>query len=511
MVMRFNPVRTGLVALAALALVVAALNWRSPAQPVVAEEPSLTWIGGAMHEPVRYTLIPAPKDPGSGGALAVVDDLILLITRTGALHYSFGEDAFERLPIAAPFDLAALQAPFERQKDRNTVGAKDIVARRTAEGVEVFASHSLIETGNDGAPCYRLAVSRLSVPWPLSPEAAQTAAWRTVFRSQPCLPVAAGVFPLQTAGTMAFVDRETMLLTIGDHGFDNVGRTYEGADPQNPNGHYGKVLTVDLTTGAASVRSMGHRNNAGLTIASDGAIWSTEHGPKGGDELNLLRQGANYGWPLDTYGANYGKYRWPGAPDPGRHDRFEKPIYAWLPSVGVNKLIEYQGGEFPTWRGDLMIATLKANMLMRVRVNDGRVIFVERLHLTQRLRDIALDQAGRIYLKLDDTPAVLMLSRNREDDGMNPALSICAACHQIAPGMAGDQTGPSLVGVVSRPVGRAPGFRYSQALRDLGGAWTVGRLDRYLQDVQAFAPGTTMPQPDLDRDGIAAVLEALQK
>ena len=87
MVMRFNPLRTGLVALAALTVVIAALNWRSPAPPPVAEEPSLTWIGGTMHEPVRYTLIPAPKDPGSGGALAVVDDLILLITRTGELHF----------------------------------------------------------------------------------------------------------------------------------------------------------------------------------------------------------------------------------------------------------------------------------------------------------------------------------------------------------------------------------------------------------------------------------------
>ena len=236
-----------------------------------------------MHEPIRYTLIPAPKDPGSGGALAVVDDLILLITRTGELHFSFGEDAFERLPIAAPFDLAALQAPFGRQKDKNTVGAKDIAAHRTAEGVKVFASHSHIETGDDGAPCYRLAVSQISFPWPLSAEAAQTAAWHQVFRSQPCLPVAARVFPLQTAGTMALVAPQTIPLTIGDHGFDNVGHTNQGADPQNPEGHYGKVLEVDIETGAATVRSIGHRNNAGLTIASDGSIWSTEHGPKDGD------------------------------------------------------------------------------------------------------------------------------------------------------------------------------------------------------------------------------------
>ena len=177
----------------------------------------------------------------------------------------------------------------------------------------------------------------------------------------------------------------------------------------------------------------------------------------------------------------------------------------------MNELIEYQGGEFPTWHGDLMIATLKANMLMRVRVNEGRAIFVERLHLNQRLRDIAQDQARRIYLKINDTPSVLMLSRNREGDGVNPALAPCAACHQIAPGVACDQTGPSLVGVVSRPVWSAPGYAYSQALREMGGAWTVGRLDRYLQDVQGFALGTTMPQPNLDKDGIAAVLQALQE
>lgn len=82
---------------------------------------------------------------------------------------------------------------------------------------------------------------------------------------------------------MALVAPQTILLTIGDHGFDKVGRTNQGADPQSSEGHYGKVLEVDIETGAATVTSIGHRNNAGLTIASDGSIWSTEHGPKDGD------------------------------------------------------------------------------------------------------------------------------------------------------------------------------------------------------------------------------------
>jgi len=94
---------------------------------------------------------------------------------------------------------------------------------------------------------------------------------------------------------------------------------------------YGKTILIHLDDGTSEIYSLGHRNPQGLYVTPEGAIWSTEHGPQGGDELNLIVRGANYGWPLVTYGTDYGSAAWPLSHVQGRHDGYQQPILRGYP------------------------------------------------------------------------------------------------------------------------------------------------------------------------------------
>src|SRR5262249_55450968 len=148
--------------------------------------------------------------------------------------------------------------------------------------------------------------------------------WHTVFESRPCLPLAVergGSFAgEQIGGNLEALASGQLLLALGDHQFDGWYKTRELI--QDPDADYGKTLLIDPQTGARTIFSVGHRNPEGLVVARDGRIWETEHGPQGGDELNLLVAGGNYGWPYRTFGTDYGSVDWPLSGKEPRADVF---------------------------------------------------------------------------------------------------------------------------------------------------------------------------------------------
>ena len=104
----------------------------------------------------------------------------------------------------------------------------------------------------------------------------------------------------------------------------------------------GKILEVNLNNKENKFFTKGHRNPQGLTLLSDNSILSTEHGPKGGDELNVIKENKNYGWPIVTHGTSYERFEAYSYTDtiPGRHDGFYKPIFSWTPGIGISNLLE---------------------------------------------------------------------------------------------------------------------------------------------------------------------------
>ena len=126
---------------------------------------------------------------------------------------------------------------------------------------------------------------------------------------------------------------DTILVSVGDHQFDGF---YDSqAVAMDPASDLGKLVEVNIKTGASRHFAVGLRNPQGLAIAPDGRIWETEHGPQGGDEVNLMMEGRNYGWPIVTYGMAFGNppKNWPANPKAGSHDGYTRPRYAFVPSI----------------------------------------------------------------------------------------------------------------------------------------------------------------------------------
>lgn len=158
-----------------------------------------------------------------------------------------------------------------------------------------------------------------------------------------------------------------------------------------------------------AIWSYGHRNPQGLAFGLDGKLWDTEHAPRGGDEVNEVVKGANYGWPLISYGINYNDspYRTPWPKD---GQDFKMPVFRWLPSTGACGLDVARGPMFPGWKGDLIAGGLAGQNVDRIRIQDGKL--VEREELVWgigRVRDVVCGPDGSIYIVLNDPDKVVRL------------------------------------------------------------------------------------------------------
>jgi aldose sugar dehydrogenase len=154
--------------------------------------------------------------------------------------------------------------------------------------------------------------------------------------------------------------------------------------------------------------SYGHRNPQGMAIdPRDGSLYATEHGPRGGDELNWIRPGLNYGWPVITYGMNYD-----GTPlsDITAEEGMEQPVTHWTPSIATCGLAFYNGDKFPAWENDLFVGALKQQEIRRLRLKDRQVVSQEIIFKNiGRIRDVKTGPDGYLYVVLNDPDKVIRL------------------------------------------------------------------------------------------------------
>ena len=156
----------------------------------------------------------------------------------------------------------------------------------------------------------------------------------------------------------------------------------------------------------AETWTLGHRNPYGLAFASDGRLWETEMGPRGGDELNLIQRGKNYGWPVVSEGVNYD-----GVPIArhATHPEFEAPKLSWIPSISPTSLLIYSGNMFPQWKGSGFIGTLTGTGLIRVTINGYKAQKAEEWDMPRaRVRFVGQGPDGAIYLLEDGSRARLL-------------------------------------------------------------------------------------------------------
>lgn len=163
--------------------------------------------------------------------------------------------------------------------------------------------------------------------------------------------------------------------------------------------------------------SYGHRNLQAATMDSEGQLWTVEHGPMGGDELNQPEAGLNYGWPVITYGLDYG-----GTPigrGLTRMEGMQQPVYYWDPVIAPSGMTFYEGEEFPTWEGALLIGGLVSQGLVILQMEDGRVISEERIPLEARVQDVKVGTDGAVYAVTEpesgDSSAIVRLTSETEN------------------------------------------------------------------------------------------------
>jgi glucose/arabinose dehydrogenase len=263
----------------------------------------------------------------------------------------------------------------------------------------------------------------LSYAKPLGDGAATTAVARGRFENNALVDVKE-VFVADTKGApghygsrIAFDQSGMMFITVGERQVPSTG-DLEKHPAQDLSNHHGKVIRlfddgrvppdnpfVGTSGAKPEIWSYGHRNPQGLVIhPTTGDVWATEHGPQGGDELNLIQKGLNYGWPVIGFGVNYrtGTAIHTSTMRAG----MEQPRNVWVPSIATSGLMIYTGDKFPAWKGSFFVGGLAGQRIVRL-TTDGTVFNVEdQLVRTQgRIREVKQGPDGFIYFAIDDAQA----------------------------------------------------------------------------------------------------------
>lgn len=175
----------------------------------------------------------------------------------------------------------------------------------------------------------------------------------------------------------------------------------------------GKTLKVNIHDGSYEIFSRGHRNPQGLHVSKDGHILATEHGQRGGDEINILQKNNYYGWPEVSYGIGYGEEveNWQK-----NHGKFSEPLYYFLPSIGISEIILYNHHEFSRWNKNILVGSLKRKSLFKLDINwdEKKVKSVEEIDIGCSIRDMEVNNIGKIYILCDNLD-LIEISKSKND------------------------------------------------------------------------------------------------
>jgi glucose/arabinose dehydrogenase/cytochrome c2 len=353
------------------------------------------------------------------------------------------------------------------------------------------------------------------------------------------------------AGRMMFLADKTLLIAVSEDDShkqmaqrldSDIGKMVrinrDGSTPQdNP--------FLKIPGARPEIWSYGHRVPTGLyQDPQTGTIWEAEAGPLGGDKLNVLKAGGNFGWAKASWGFNYeGGAAAPMQAGPG----IEDPILIWMPSQDPAGLTQYRGSVYPLWDGDFFVGHLPNKELERVRVDGRHVMLQEKMltDLAERIRDVKVGPDNHIYI-LTDHPNGRLLRLNpgrphgdevkrvagKLDGGWHwdPSADFarlmpgdpqkgkqafterCSGCHSVGSVIQGGHIGPDLHAVVGRRAGSRADFKYSAALAGSPQVWGFVTLNLFIADPSRYAPGTAMSAPPVDdeevrRDIVGFLLE----
>ncbi len=334
-------------------------------------------------------------------AIAFLPDRRMLVTEkpTGRL-FIVGPDGKKSAPVAG----------LPKVDGRNQGGLLDVeVAQDFADSRRIYWTYYEPREGGNG-----LAVARARLVDGAKPRVEDV---EVIFRMQPTLEST-----LHAGGRMVFTPDGFLFVTLGERSV-LAGRV----QARDLKSHFGKIVRIRpdgsvpkdnpfVGRGGAKpeIWTLGHRNILSAVLDDKGRLWVAEMGPKGGDELNLIEKGKDYGWPTIGYGEEYSGEAIHASP---RGPGMEQPVYYWDPVISPSGMVFYTGALFPEWRGSFFIGGLSSQALVRLAMKDDRVVGEERL-LTERqarIREVVQGPDGALYLLTDESNGKLLRVAPRRD------------------------------------------------------------------------------------------------
>jgi glucose/arabinose dehydrogenase len=201
---------------------------------------------------------------------------------------------------------------------------------------------------------------------------------------------------------MEVINSSSVYLTVGDLGFSKIG-------DRSARGDLGSVFKISKSK--IEKISNGHRNQQGVVLTTSGELITSEHGPRGGDEINIIKKGMDYGWPFVTYGEPYsqGDYVIPGAT--GTHKGFPEPIQVWTPSIAPTELVQLPRTGYGRFSSGLVMGTLRENSLVFMKLSEFKVEDIQIVEVNHRIRDLDLLPNGRILASTDEGELLIFTPR----------------------------------------------------------------------------------------------------
>jgi len=441
--------------------------------------------------------------PREGGALGIMDNTLVIMDKIGSF-YVIKDDCVKKLDLPGipnqieDFILYSRYRSFDGGSLRAHSFAYD---KRTSQLYVAYQKY--IDKSTTKLTISSLKLDKFS--------AVPGASWHDVWIGDPEL----AVNQSHASGGKLILDGNSLFLSTGSgpEFFEN-GKLKSNA--QNLQSTMGKIIKINLANKKSEIFSMGHRNPQGLVSFSGNQLMEVEHGPQGGDEINLVVEGGNYGWPYATFGTDYGKY---SAPFESINKPLIKgilPIFSYVPSVGISS-ITFVDGFHKKWNGNFLIGSLKAQSIFNIKYELGRVIYSEPIWLGSRIRDLIVFN-GKIYLLTEDgylsslIPSIAILEKNQKGDGLKALSKViepCIKCHSFSQSNL-TNAAPSLANIYNREIASDIFEHYSIALKNKKGNWTETNLKEFISNPESFSPGTSMPNLHLNESEVSAIVKFLK-
>ena len=325
-----------------------------------------------------------------GPALAVLQDGTLLLGggSTGGQIFTY-EMATKKLTRVSSI------LPSKRRLVDSRFAINDIaVLSQTSRSAKLLVSYPRL--GSSGN-CVEIAIEQVNLNL-ITKRATRAGLW---FVTKPCVPISA---VQHTSGRFAVIDENTAYVTIGDLGYKQIGNRAKRGD-------LGSIFKVS-SSGAVKV-SQGHRNAQGIVLYDDKNLLAAEHGPRGGDELNRIRQGGDYGWPFVTYGQPYGLGDYVRPTKTGTHAGFIEPLTQWTPSIAPTELVQLPKEGWGAWSNQLMMGTLAKQSLVLIRLDRNLAVAEQEIvGVGERIRDLEVLPSGQV-VATTDSGKLLFISLRR--------------------------------------------------------------------------------------------------